>query len=315
VPHYSVFGRQLASPLPLPHLVAADGGAAHWHLEEVMQPLPKVQAHPLASLRVDHCRFALSRTSTGYRFAHSCSGIYDIDVRAGVVSWQRRPGAPIEQAEGDLVGRLLPLLLHEEGMLGLHGSGVLTDEGVVAFLADSGAGKSTLAQALVAEGARLVGDDAVVIDVADGLRVQPGISALRLCPDAATVLLADAAGSERSTDGKHVVRGPAFPTDDVQPLRAIYLIEPDSTGRMSVDVTSRRLPSSAAALALIRHDKLLGLLGPGEGATLLARAAAVTRVVPVYALSVARRLDRVRDVAATILAWHAATPAVQHAGR
>lgn len=314
VQHYSVFGRSLASSLRLPHLGDVVAGEACWHLEEVPRIAVAPGTTPLSSLRVDNCRFELARTPGGFRFAHSCSGIYEVSPRTGRISWARRAGAPVEQAEGDLVGRLLPLLLHEEGMFCLHGSAIGTEQGIIAFLADSGSGKSTLAQALVTQGASLVGDDAVVVDVANDMRVQPGITTLRLCADSAATLLEAPERLERSTDGKHVVRAPVPPAGQAMFLRAVYVLKPAAANAPVPDVERMRLSSTDGTLALLAHDKLLGLLGPAEGARLLARAARVAQAIPVYELSVARRLERVRDVADTILSWHSSAPVAVHAG-
>jgi len=58
------------------------------------------------------------------------------------------------------------VLLHQRGVLPLHGSAIETQRGVVAFVGSSGRGKSTLAMALHDRGYRLVADDicAVMLD-------------------------------------------------------------------------------------------------------------------------------------------------------
>ena len=63
-----------------------------------------------------------------------------------------------------------------------------------------------------------------------------------------------------------------------------------------------------ATLALVQHGKSAALLGKDEAGTALARASALARSVPVYVLDVVRDLALLDEVAAHVVAWHAAAP-------
>ncbi len=75
-------------------------------------------------------------------------------------------------AEADALDRfhrtIVPLLLASRGWTVLHASSVQIDERAVIFMAPSTTGKSTTAYALGKLGLAQMGDDAAVLDVADG---------------------------------------------------------------------------------------------------------------------------------------------------
>ena len=81
----------------------------------------------------------------------------------------------------------MSLLLHQRGLLVLHGSALnIKSQGVV-IVADSGVGKSTLAAALVARGHASYADDVSAIDTTDSAapRLLSGPLQLNLWPDSA----------------------------------------------------------------------------------------------------------------------------------
>ncbi|MDH3605189.1 MAG: hypothetical protein OEU26_36800 [Candidatus Tectomicrobia bacterium] len=84
-----------------------------------------------------------------------------------------------------LLGSCMGVLLHQRGMLPLHGSAIQTSRGAVVFTGDTGRGKSTLAAALQARGYGVLADDISVITSMDqGIpSVAPGARRLRLWAD------------------------------------------------------------------------------------------------------------------------------------
>lgn len=96
----------------------------------------------------------------------------------------------------DLLTRwLLPDIgRRERRVLVLHACAVEIAGRVLVISGDSGRGKSTLCAALLAEGARLVGDEPICLGVG---QVWPGSCVLRLAPDVESALL----GSQSPVDG------------------------------------------------------------------------------------------------------------------
>ncbi|HEY9851348.1 MAG TPA: hypothetical protein V6D28_17900 [Leptolyngbyaceae cyanobacterium] len=84
-----------------------------------------------------------------------------------------------------LVGLPLAMLLHQRGLLILHGSAVAINGAVVAFVGRSGAGKSTIAATFHRDNYPIVTDDilAVDINISGNIRVIPSYPQLRLWPE------------------------------------------------------------------------------------------------------------------------------------
>ena len=95
-------------------------------------------------------------------------------------------------------------------------------------------------------------------------------------------------------------------------LAACYVVQGSNRGPETV-LRRERLSPVHAALACVRHSKLGSLAGGSAGRATLDRVAQLTRVVPMFDLAVPRDLTAVRDVAASLVAWHrvATGPAVE----
>ncbi|MDF0727754.1 aldolase [Cytobacillus sp. S13-E01] len=79
---------------------------------------------------------------------------------------------PIINADMDLIrlyilGTCMGILLMQRKIIPLHGSAVVIEGKVYAFVGDSGAGKSTLASAFIKSGYQLISDDIVPISLSD----------------------------------------------------------------------------------------------------------------------------------------------------
>ena len=85
-----------------------------------------------------------------------------------------------------LLGAAMGVLLHQRGVLVLHGSAIEVDGEACVFIGQRGWGKSTIAAGMIEGGDRLIADDVVAIDFdADGApTVQPAFPQLKLWPDA-----------------------------------------------------------------------------------------------------------------------------------
>jgi hypothetical protein len=59
-----------------------------------------------------------------------------------------------------------------------------------------------------------------------------------------------------------------------------------------------------AAAALVAHVKIGRMLGAAAAASMLERAAIISRMVPVHQLIVTRDLNRLPEAASQLLAWY-----------
>jgi hypothetical protein len=313
MPDYAVFGGRLRSSLHFPELRPLPGrGTPDWTLT-VAPATPLGDARRIGAQRyAGDVEVALLRAGDCWRVATSDIGDFDITDGGRQVAWRPTTGAREDLARFDLLGRVLPIALHVVGALALHGSSVVLPGGqAVAFLAPTGYGKSTLAVALAQAGGGLLSDDVTVLDEGEGhVGARPGVHAVRLWADSAERLGTDVYGVPDTIGRKLVV--PNIPADLLAdtgaPLGAVYLLT-DAAPVGSAPATRRLLGGTEATMGLVRQASAGGLLGGAEGAAVLARAAAVARAVPTYALTLARDFDRLEEVVGTVLAWHAPRPA------
>jgi hypothetical protein len=93
-----------------------------------------------------------------------------------------------------LVDHVIPRALVVAGHTVLHATAVQLAAGALAFIGASGAGKSTMAMHFVKHGAKLLADDALIIEQGDAALVVPTQSTGRLWPDSAAALAMEPTG-------------------------------------------------------------------------------------------------------------------------
>jgi hypothetical protein len=125
-----------------------------------------------------------------------------------------------------LVDQVVPRMLHAMRRPCLHASAVDWGAGAVAFVGASGMGKSTMSAAACEGGASLVCDDCLAVTLTPGrVMAHSGYGSVRLWPDAAMALRADADQLELATPRVGKRRAPYPMSGDVLPLRAVVRLE------------------------------------------------------------------------------------------
>lgn len=157
-----------------------------------------------------------------------------------------------------LLDQVIPRLLSQRGHLVLHAGSVALDESrCVAFVGETGAGKSTLVSSFHSAGARLLTDDALLVEPHDGgLRCCPAYRGLRLWPD-----------SEQATASKEDCFQPVAPytrkrrltgmdsgsrQQDMYPLAAIFLLDQPQLGSSKTGPVIEEAGGVEATMALVR---------------------------------------------------------------
>lgn len=210
-------------------------------------------------------------------------------------------------------GAVLAYLLVRRGHLVLHGSAVATGDGALAFVAPSGGGKSTMATLLCADGAGLVTDDVLRVDL-DGPHapvpsVRAGATGLRLRKGADTLVGLFEAG----VPGRHVsadlrqVLTPGGDVPDALPLRAIVLPVPQH-GLDALVVEP--VDPKQAVFDLLGFPRLLGWRDRAYLARHLGEVAALVAGVPVLRARVPWGPPFSPRIAPELRAAVAAVPAV-----
>jgi hypothetical protein len=215
---YFAFGLTVRSEIEFSHLTSAVGAPdVHVRLGKVPGELPDT-------------------FSEGVLYRCSPDGfLFDIDKVARYlvsngndVCIQPVPGADADAIRLFLFGSAFGALLHQRGVLPLHGSAVLTPRGAIVFTGTSGSGKSTLACAFHQKGYRVLSDDVCAIRSGDAPAVLPGIPCLMLWADTLRELGIDPTGFDpvRPRIEKFIFPLKHGFAGDAAVLHAIYVLEP-----------------------------------------------------------------------------------------
>lgn len=185
---YWAYGLHIHSELVLPELVPVPG----FH-GEVTIKLGRV-VHDRSPACSDVCCFHLSNREAVFFW----QGIASFLVKNGSeVVIDPAPEADERYLRLPLLGILLAVLLHQRGLLVLHGSAVAIRDEVNVFIGAKGSGKSTTAAMLYGRGHKLMADDLVAVqfDESGEAVVVPGYPQLKLWPEAAARVLGAASES------------------------------------------------------------------------------------------------------------------------
>ena len=303
---YNVFGGVFRTPLEFPELPLATG-VPTWTLElgDVASPLSE---HAIGDDSVyGDVSVKCYRTGSGHSLVYDDTGRFDISDEGALITWYRPPEESqqlLEAGRADVIGRVLSLALHQQGILTLHASAIAVGDEGMALLAPKGHGKSTLATALLGAGAKLLSDDTLPVATAGAVRLRPGVPQLRLWRDSALTLAGDRA--EEATGSRKLVLDRLEPTSLAEgaTFGAAYIIVP-ARPREDQPAVSRILCAQIqATLGLVEHTKLGPLLGGVDAGIVFEQAATVASQVPVYLLKVGRDLARITEVAETMVEWH-----------
>jgi hypothetical protein len=163
-----------------------------------------------------------------------------------------------------LFGSAFGALLHQRGLLPVHGSAIEVCDGAMLFIGPSGCGKSTLAGALHQRGYRIIADDVCVVSTANSTPplVYPGFPRLKLWPDALEKLGKNAQSLGKITptmDKRDLPLQTGF-CADYRPIHRIY----ELTAAESQEFGLRRLRGVEKLTTIIGHTYRSEFLAGGE---------------------------------------------------
>ena len=304
---YSVFGGVLRSELTFPELTASTGAVApDWTVTVAHGGPPPRDAVLVGKRIVREEEYQLYRHHSGLRLIHSHAGTFDIANGGSRIIWYYDESALPELVRNIVIGPAISLALELSGYLCLHGSAVAIGDAAVAFIGPKHFGKSTLATALTAAGARLIGDDLLVVSGGPPATVRPGVASVRLWADMTSALPLDAICERLIPGVKTTATGflEQAVVAESAPLRAIYVLSPVKSGSDVPTVHRTPLTPSEATIALAHQTKLPpSLVGLRAAGTQLAAAAVVAGTVPVWTLHPVRDIARLDPLVRQIMEW------------
>jgi len=124
-----------------------------------------------------------------------------------------------------LLGSAFGALIHQRGLLPLHGSTIIHKDQAISICGVSGAGKSTLAAALQKRGYTLLADDITAIDIKNGKAwAFPGIPHLKLWEDVLKKMDEDPSSLDRLRPQLKKYRKPVIKNKSEHPVELQTII-------------------------------------------------------------------------------------------
>ena len=304
---YAAFGGFLRSAIEFPELTrAADEVIPDWTVAIEYSDPSSEGFVPLGERRIREEYYRLSHGPGGLRLEYSHAGTFDLLSDRKRIVWYHRADALPELVRSIVIGPVIALALELGGFLCLHGSAVTIESSAIAFLGPKHFGKSTLATALTTAGAKLLGDDLLVVSPGPPPIVCPGVASVRLWADMAAALPLDSVCNTLIPGVKTTVTGFANAALAEKPaiIDAIYLLSPLPRDAAGPAVRRTRLSLAEATVTLAHQTKLPdSLVGFRAAGSQLASAAAVAASVPVWRLHTMRDIDRLSTTVRQIIDW------------
>jgi hypothetical protein len=247
---------------------AHDSMMVSWTVDQHGNQVPQFIGHARAGYLADAPGFGTFQISRGGRRV-SCAA-----APVAAWRWQRF-----------LVGQVLPFAATLRGFEPWHASAVALESGALALVGDSGRGKSSLAAELILQGAVLMADDVIALELTDsGVTAHPGpglMSLRRIAIERLTQPELRALGRSVGRDS-HSIRLAVARHEHALPLAGVYLLEraPDGDAVKVApvpDLDPRRLLGSTFNFAISTPRRLIGQLD------VCARIASSVRVMRVTA--------------------------------
>jgi hypothetical protein len=295
---YEIFGRSIASGMPLPELPQASGAGPAWRFERRCPP-PAAPARPwfVVWRRPDGDPWLRAcRTAAGYRLEYRNCAVFDVDLEQRTMAGDTIACAE-EMFRHFLLDQVVPLVMSLETPV-LHASTVVIDGRLVAFAGPGGAGKSTIATALARRGHAIGGDDALLVTARErSASAVPAYPGVRLWADSERAVAAGLTGwgrtepsaKQRFTSGLPFARGESVLTD-------VYVIDRAAAGSIGF----ARLSPRDAVVELLRETYRLALDDRAAMARELDALTAIASRLACWRLSFPRRLEAWPVLAAAV---------------
>jgi hypothetical protein len=211
-------------------------------------------------------------------------------------------GVEDESFQVYLLGQAFSFALVKAGFEPFHATAVERDGNALALVGESGQGKSTLAASFLADGARLLTDDLMLVSPGDPLRVYSGPSRIKLLSDAADLILGP--GTTRVPMNREMEKYviPVSSEDTCHEparLRGLYILEHGEASR--ADIRIEPLAPREAFMALVAHTFNRYLSEPARLRRQLVEVSRIVQGVPVKRIVYTPVFERLEEVRGALL--------------
>lgn len=308
MPDYYVFGGLFRSDLSFPELSTVPSRQLpRWVLTTTHNTARAAGTRLVGREDVEPgIEVALFDRGDGLRLTFDDTGTFEISADGSRIEWAQPAEPDLAAVRKDVLGRVLAVCLHQQGVISLHGSAVALSGKAIAFLAPKFHGKSTTAAALVDSGALLLADDVVAISTGETPVVLPSVPFIQLWKDSAARVASASVPVPGEEGGAKLQRrwdGAERNADAPTPLAAVYLLAPVLA--VAPDGVRRvRLSAVEGALAMLGQAKVGNLLGVDRRAELMRATGDLADRIPVYRLEIPRDFGRLPELTAALWNWH-----------
>lgn len=197
--------------------------------------------------------------------------------------------------------QVAPRILANAGELVLHAGAVETAQGLALVAGLSGEGKSTLLASFDENGFPLIGDDAMLLNMAGVAATARSLyRSLRLFPDSIENVLRQEPKTSAVADYTEKRNVTALDsrqrTEGYTPVRALFFL-----GRGSESVTCRVIAPSHACMLTLEHSFWIDPTDLDQTRIRLGQAARLADSVPAFILDYPRRYDKLPSVRRAML--------------
>ena len=288
---YAVYGRRLASEMPLPE-IAPCGGPPDWRFRTGPLEDGDLAWFEIWPTERDTPWVRACRSPGGYRVRYEGRADFLIDPAARSIVCDARE-CPDSMLRHFLLDQVLPLTFSLDAVV-LHASSVAVGGGFAAFIGPGGAGKSTLALALGRAGHAIGSDDGLLVE--PGRLATPSYPSLRVWEDSAALAGRPAMNEDVAPSAKRqYLEGYTFTTRSL-PLAGVYILDRAPATSIRFEPVAQR----EATMALVEQSYRLALDNRKALAWQLDQLASLAQQVPAWRLSSPRRLDAWRELSGAV---------------
>ncbi|AFZ00937.1 Hpr(Ser) kinase/phosphatase [Calothrix sp. PCC 6303] len=252
---YTAYNLCVHSQIPFPELISSEAipeTIEKLKLPDVVISLRQISDLEAESANGENCFLGIIEDGT----AQVCRFLVEFGQQIVV---EPTPGIEEDILHPLILGPIFAILLRQRGLLALHASCVVIDNGAVAFLGYSGWGKSTLANAFYNQGYSLLTDDVMAIQVgAKDVITFPGYPYVRLLPDSAASLGYEFEKLDFIHTGalkRNNILTQGFPEKPL-PLKRVYVLE--NIGRSHNQIEP--IQPQEAFVEMLRHSRVTNVL-------------------------------------------------------
>jgi hypothetical protein len=298
--HYFIYGFSIQSQIPLP---AGRG------LPEKAKPLEgdidfRILSAPATKPPVMDGDQVTVHTDRSRTYANRLIGEYHISEDGSKVTFRPYARQVNElMAGGFFVGVVLPYILQFQGLIPIHGSGILIRNRVWGFLGGPGIGKSTLQTQLLNQGAEYFSDDVIPLKIEDeqifsfqgypAVKLEPSISEMF-----ASHLFIDVQNlPDGATKAVYCLSPEKLPVQKVYPLGGLFLLHPHGPDRENYqEIEIEKLRGSEAVIQLLGNIFTVGIIDPLTQLQFLSKLSLLVEKNLVYRLSYPRKLEKLPEL-------------------